>query len=317
MKLRMNSSEQNGVAIIMVLLIVALATSLAAFMAQQQSLWLRQVESQFDRAQARRIGIAGIDWARAILAEDGRTNSVDHEKEMWALRLPAMPVENGEVIGAVEDRQGLFNLNNLVRSGTTSGTDVAQFQRLLALLGLPTELAITLADWMDADLDAQAEGGEDGYYLALTPPYRAANRPLSELGELVRVKGFNDNIMERLQSFVSVLPLAGPINVNFAPPEVLAAIIPGMSLSDARSLVEQRRGQPFNTKKDFMDLPLVTSLMKNMKQSEAADVEQSLAVASQFFQVTGRATVGQAQVTTHALLQRSSGWPSVVWQSVQ
>ena len=313
----MNPSKQTGVAIIMVLLIVALATSLASYMAQQQNLWLRQVESQFDRAQARRIGIAGIDWARAILADDARTNSSDHEQEMWALRLPAMPVENGEVIGMVEDRQGLFNLNNLVRNGTTSAADVAQFQRLLALLGLPADLAITLSDWMDTDLEVQAGGGEDEYYLALTPPYRAANRPLSELGEVVRIKGFNGNIMERLQPFVSVLPVAGPVNVNFAPPEVLAAIIPGLSLSDARSLVEQRRGKPFNTKKDFMDLPLITTLTKNMKQNEASDLDQNIAISSQFFWVTGRASVGQAQVTTHALLQRSSGWPSVVWQRVQ
>lgn len=313
----MNPSKQTGVAIIMVLLIVALATSLASFMAQQQNLWLRQVESQFDRAQARRIGIAGIDWARAILADDARTNSSDHEQEMWALRLPAMPVENGEVIGMVEDRQGLFNLNNLVRNGTTSPADVAQFQRLLALLGLPADLAVALSDWMDTDLEAQAGGGEDEYYLALTPPYRAANRPLSELGEVVRIKGFNGNIMERLQPFVSVLPVAGPVNVNFAPPEVLAAIIPGLSLSDARSLVEQRRGKPFNTKKDFMDLPLITTLTKNMKQNEASDLDQNIAISSQFFWVTGRASVGQAQVTTHALLQRSSGWPSVIWQRVQ
>ena len=97
------SKCQQGVAIILVLLIVAIATSLAAYMAMQQNLWQRQVESQFERAQARQLGAAGIDWARAVLAEDARGNAVDHEKEIWTLRLPAIPVEGGEVIGAIEE----------------------------------------------------------------------------------------------------------------------------------------------------------------------------------------------------------------------
>ena len=313
----MSKFKQSGVAIIMVLLIVALATSLAAFMAQQQSLWQRQVESQFERAQARRIGIAGIDWARAVLADDAQSSSSDNEKEIWALRLPAMPVENGEVIGAVEDRQGLFNLNNLAPSNRTSGTAVAQFQTLLKSLGLPEDLAQNLADWMDTKPEGAQGVAEDGYYLALPQPYRAANHPLVELGELVQVKGFNANIIERLQAFVSVLPTtaqATPVNVNFAPAEVLAAVIPGLSLPDARNLTEQRRGQPFKKNLDFMDL----DIFSKMKQADKTELQNTISVSSNFFWVTGRATVGHAQVTTRALLQRDgNNWPSVIWQSVQ
>ena len=63
------ANTQRGAAIILVLLIVALATVLAAYIARQQQLWQRQVGSQFDHAQARRLSIAGIDWARAVLAD--------------------------------------------------------------------------------------------------------------------------------------------------------------------------------------------------------------------------------------------------------
>jgi general secretion pathway protein K len=304
----MKPSRQSGVAIIIVLLIVALATSLAAFMATQQNLWLRQVESQADRAQARRIGIAAIDWARAVLADDAVTSSTDHEKEMWASRLPAMPVENGEVTGVIEDRQGLFNLNNLVRNGSTSAPDVAQFKRLLEMLGLSGELATALADWMDTDSETQYPGGaEDVYYLALAQPYRAANRPLAEIGELSLVKGFDIGTIERLRPYVAVLPLPGAINVNFAPPEVLAALAENMSLADARLLAQQRGVQPFKNVADFRE---------RLPHGGIQVPDQNITVISQFFLVTGRATVGGAQVTTQALLQRLGGWPSVVWQSV-
>jgi general secretion pathway protein K len=289
------SKRQQGVAIIMVLLIVAIATSLAAYMAMQQNLWQRQVESQFERAQARQLGAAGIDWARAVLAEDARGNAVDHEKEIWTLRLPAIPVEGGEVIGAIEDRQGLFNLNNVA-------SNVAQFQRLLAVLGLPPDLAPALADWIDADSEPQAGGAEDGYYLALAQPYRTSNRALVELG-------FDSRTLESLRAFVSVLPAARtPVNVNFAPAEVLVAVIEGMTLSDARLLVQQRQGQPY---KDIADFKL------RLPHGGIKVVDSDISVKSDFFWVTGRASVGQAQVVTQALMQRASNWPTVVWQSVQ
>lgn len=306
---RMNISHQRGVAIIMVLLIVALATVLATYLAQQQQLWQRQVESQFDRAQARRLGVAGIDWARAVLADDARANTTDNDSEMWALRLPAMPVDNGEVIGVIEDRQGLFNLNNLVRNGQSSAPDIAQFQRLLDLLGLPGDLAVALADWMDSDSDTQYPGGaEDAYYLSLPQPYRSANQHLVELGELSRVKGFDGPSIERLRPFVSVLPLSLPVNVNFAPAEVLSAMIPNMNLSNARMMVQQRRGKPYSDIADFK---------QRFPRSDIEINDMDFSVTSEFFWVTGRARVANSQVTTQALLQRSAGWPMVVWQSIQ
>jgi general secretion pathway protein K len=302
--------NQHGVAVILVMLIVAMATTLAVYISQQQSLWQRQVETQFDHAQARRLGIAGIDWARAVLADDAASNSnIDSEAEMWTLRLPSMPVENGEVIGVIEDRQGLFNLNSVVRNGVSSSPDIVKFQRLLTTLNLPVSLAYSLADWLDSDSEVQAEGGaEDGYYLSLPQPYLTANRPLLELGELSQIKGFDSQTIARLQPFVSVLPTVGAINVNFAPAEVLAAIAENMSLSDARILVQQRHGNPFKDIADFRT---------RLPNSSIRISDTDIAVSSNFFWVTGRASVNNSQVVTQALLQRSNGWPAVIWQSVQ
>jgi general secretion pathway protein K len=303
--------RQQGVAIIIVILIVALATAMAAYISQQQSLWQRQVEAEFDRAQARRLNIAGINWARAVLAEDARRSSSDHAGEMWALRLPAMPVEGGEIIGVIEDRQGLLNLNNLVRNGSSSPADVKQLQRLLGSLGLPGDLAWALADWIDSDNEAHAGGGaEDGYYLGLASPYRCANRALTELGELVQIKGFDSVTIERLRPYVSVLPGETRINVNFAPAEVLAAVIENLTLADARQLVQQRQGNPFKSMEDFR---------QRLPHHGIQLVDTDLSVSSQFFWVTGRARVGAAQITTQALLQRtiSGTWPNLIWQSFQ
>jgi len=162
----------------MVLLIVAMATTIAMFMAQQQGFWQRAVENGRDRAQARRIAEAGIDWARAVLADDRSVNDFDHGKEMWAMKLPAIPVEGGEVQGTIYDQQGLFNLNNLVRNGSVSTIDLARFQRLLTALGLPQEIGGALVDWMDTNSEVSENGAEDEYYLNLAKPYRCANNLL-------------------------------------------------------------------------------------------------------------------------------------------
>lgn len=304
----MSIRTQRGVALVMVLLIVAVATTLAMFIAQQQGFWQRAVENGRDRAQARRIAEAGIDWARAVLADDASVNQTDHGKEMWALKLPAIPVEGGEVQGLITDQQGLFNLNNLVRNGAVSTPDVMRFQRLLDALGLPQQLGGTLIDWMDANSETAMNGAEDEYYMSMERPYRCANRALADLGELARVKGFDASTIRQLQPFVTVLPESGTkVNVNFAPAEVLMALLPGLTLQDARETVTRISSDPYSTTADFLQ-----RLPGNVQKDGTL-----LSVNSQYFLVTGYATQGDGASVVHALLYRNSMWAKQIRKSLQ
>lgn len=301
-------TQQRGAAVILAMLIVMLAATVAAYMARQQDLWQQQVENQFNWAQGRKVAVAAVDWARAVLADDAAASNYDYPGEIWTKQLPAATVEDGEVMGTIEDQQGLFNLNNLVRNGVTSPPDVMRFKRLLAFLDMPTDLAASLADWMDTDSQTQEGGGaEDAYYLSLSQPYRAANRPLVELDELLLVKGFDSAKLARLRPYVSVLPMSTPINVNFAPPEVLAATIDGLSISWARTLAQQRATQPYRTLAEF-----------NARLPAQMQVADSVGtVSSQFFMVRGYASFGKSQVVMEALVQRAGAQSSVVWQNIE
>ena len=218
------NAQQRGVAIVLAMGVVAMATMAATAMMITQSTWSRESELTADNVQAQSLVQAGVDWARAVLSDDRRMGDVDHLGEPWAMRLPPMSVESGELAGYIEDQQGLFNLNNLVKGGKVNLAQLAHFQRLLSLLGLPAALAGTLADWVDADSEPQPQGGaEDETYLALQPPYLAANRPLADVAELALVRGFDDGVRARLRPFVTALPVFTAVNVNTAPPEVLAA----------------------------------------------------------------------------------------------
>lgn len=301
------SNRQQGVAIITALLIVALAASTAAFMAWQQNLWLRQVENLQDMVRAKSAALGGIDWARDLLSSDLRNNEVDHLGEDWARDVGAIPVEEGMIGGRIVDQQGLFNLNNLVLNGRASEPDVERFRRLLALLNLPQDLANAVADWVDADNEARYPGGaEDMDYLSREPASRAANQMLTEVADLYRVQSFDAATIERLGPFVTALPRRTDVNVNTAPAEVLAALIPELALHEAAQLVEARRSAYFKDRNDF-----ARRLPEHIKQFPREEVN----VRSQYFLVQSQPRFGRVRTGFQALLERDGAqWPRVVWR---
>ena len=302
------NARQRGVAIVLAMGVMALAAIAATAIAVSQSTWSRRNALASEHVQAQAMLGAGVDWARAVLSDDRRASGdVDHLGEPWALRLSPIPIDNGELTGHIEDAQAKFNLNNLVSGGKVDIEQLENFQRLLSVLGLPAELADALVDWVDADGEPQ-DGAEDGYYLALDPPYLAANRPLADVEELALVRGFDASVRARLRPFVTALPRFTPVNVNTAPPEVIAAIVKGMDIDMARAFALERDRAYFRGPAEFYNrLPNGTSSGKM----------ENVASNSQYFIATLRVKIGDAQARGTALLARPPfGWPAVVWRKI-
>jgi general secretion pathway protein K len=299
---------ERGVAIVLAMGVVAMAAMAATAIMISQSTWSRATELTADHVQGQLLIQAGADWSRALLAYDRRSNNVDHLGEPWAMRLPAMPVENGELTGYIEDQHSHFNVNNIVKDGKLNVAQYEIFKRLLAILKLPPALADTLVDWVDADNETQPQGAEDAYYLALDPPYLAANRPLLDVDELALVSGFNENVRARLRPFVTALPRFTAVNPNTATPEVLAAVIDGLGLDGARNMVARRERAYFRSFEDFYkQLPRGLNVPS-----------ENITVSSDYFVATLRVTMGGAQARGTALLARSSDlWPAIIWTKTQ
>lgn len=294
----MRRVRERGVAVVTAILVVAVAASAATWMLAQQSATLNQTALVASRAQAEFFAQAGLDWARGILAEDARRGSIDTLDEAWAQPLAGLPVERAVVSGAILDAQSRFNLNNLVRDGRRSERDVAILERLLASLGLDTALAAAVLDWIDGDADLAGPGGaEDAYYLGLARPYRAANRPLAQVEELYRVRGFDARTVAKLRPHVTALAARTAVNANTATEEVLAAILPELGREEVRSLAASRRGQPFKDRAD---------LKARAKKGAAAAFDQDLDVASQHFLVQVGVAQDDVQVATEALVLRNA-----------
>lgn len=301
----MKRRGERGIAAIVAILIVALATSASSYLLWYQSLAQRHVENLIARAQADAIARAGAAWAGAILRQDDP--KVDHLGEIWAQGLPPFDAEGTTLSGSLEDEQSKFNLNNLVPANGqgVNANALAAFQRLLGALQLPAELAGAIVDWIDTDQEITQPGGaEDLYYLSLDPPQRAGNTPLADVSEIRRIKGMTDNAVKKLAPFVTALPIPTKINVNTAPPEVLEAALPGMSRGLATQIVDTRKRQPFTTVAEFAKL---------LTPEMAAAAPEMVDVNTKFF--TARATVvlGRVTVSYRAILDRTQGaWPRII-----
>ena len=65
------------------------------------------------RCRRRRSRWRACSGARQILYDDAQHSAIDHLGEPWALALPPIPLDNGEVRGAIIDAQARLNVNAL------------------------------------------------------------------------------------------------------------------------------------------------------------------------------------------------------------
>src|SRR5688500_9076865 len=115
------ASYQRGVAMITAILIVALATILAVHVGYQAFLDQRRTVTTLAMDQGYQVAMGAEAWVADVLQKDARQSSKsDDYTEEWAMRLPPLPVDGGEIMGQVDDMQARFNLNSLVKFDSTT-----------------------------------------------------------------------------------------------------------------------------------------------------------------------------------------------------
>lgn len=291
--------RQQGIALITALLIVALATIIASGMLATQNVGIHRSGNLFQGTQAWWYAIGGENWAAQVLKRDREDNDVDHYGEDWAQAMDYLPIEGGFLSGQITDQQGRFNLNNL--GGRQPDKTAEQFKRLLRKIeGLdPYLVEIIVAasrDWIDTDIQPHyPEGAEDNYYLSQEPAYRSANRLFTSASEMLLIREVTRDAYQLIQPFIAALPANTPINVNTAPPEVLASLHPEITAEDVAALVSRREQEPFESTQAF--------LTQEVLAGREID-DESISVNSQHFLLQAQATVGTSRVTLYSLLFR-------------
>jgi general secretion pathway protein K len=306
--------RQRGVALIIALILVALATILATKLTFDGYLERRRAIGVLAAEQALHFGLGAEALAADVLLQDAQSSSqLTTLNGAWAQPTQPLPITpqndpEGEPIGTLqgqlEDLQGRFNLNNL--ASVIVGEDkiakqdpqyLEQFQRLLATVGLETKWAGIARDWIDADdIPGNPDGAEDQIYTSQTPPYRTGNWPMMSPTELMNLPGFGADRYRKIAPYVTALPKVTKINICTASAPVLESLSANLGEYTPEVLANGRKNGCF---------PDINSF-QNILQGKGPSVTY-FGTTSSYFLLTTRVTLGTTEFTLYSLLQRGGG----------
>ncbi|MDR3298726.1 MAG: type II secretion system minor pseudopilin GspK [Candidatus Accumulibacter sp.] len=302
--------RQSGMALITAIFIAALVASLAFALSARERLWLTQLGNRNDFAAAQSTALSAIDLARLSLRDDMRDNRVDHLLEAWTVPVPPVDVEDGRVGGRIVELQGRLNLYTLQSDGKVNAGGVLALQRLLSTQSLPAGWASKMAEAMAAQVALWQQARKSDAAMAKITSKLLPVSSLTELAELAGLTGADADRLAAIEHLTVFLPESTPVNVNFAPPEILMAVTPGLSLNEADRLVNRRVRAHFTSTQDF-----VRALPEKLRGSISIPTSAALyTIESQYFLSEAEARCGRVYVRLQALLFRQRGkMPEIVW----
>ncbi len=282
--------NERGVALIVALLVVALATVLIAALLDRGELAAARTRNTLRETQAESYAKGLEEYAAHVLNQDSLQNSIDTANDIWAVPLPPTPVPGGEISATMTDLNGRFNLNNLVVDTTnnpnqTNWTKI--FGRLLVALKLDPGLEQNIEDWMSSD-----SSPSDAWYASQAVPYRRGQRIFSHVSELRLVKGFDGDTYAKISPYVSALPVNTSINVNTASVPVLMTMVDGMTEQTAAAIWQQGHAN--------------YTTVAAIKQAQPDNPIQ-YSTNSSYFLARCDVTLDGLPFTFYSLIERSSG----------
>lgn len=303
--------SQRGAALLAAMLTVALVATFAAGALWQQWKSIEVEGAERQRTQARWLLTGALDWARVILREDARAGDAsaptDHLAEPWAVPLQearlssflaALPDGTGNTVddekfarqvllsGSVSDLQGRLNVTNLLQGEQLDAKSAIAFERLFDALGVPP-----------AQLSLLTQG-------LLAAQKQSSNSPLmpQRMGQLSWL-GLSPQALHTLSPHVTVLPARTSVNVNTASVQVLHASVPGLSLSDAQRLVQQRERQHWTS---------VDAFQKALGRT--VSLEGTHGVSTRYFEVLGLLRMPQTTLQERSLVLRDGQDLKILWR---
>lgn len=222
--------KQRGVALIIILLLLAVMVSIAASMADRLFTQFKRSTSQINHQQAYWYSIGAEALAKVGLEQSFKDSDTINLSQPWALEEQTYPLDYGTLKGHLVDKQACFNLNALSSLTVTPGSDKSPYlvkvlQNLLQELDIESYQAETIAQsvWEYVDHNDSANstlGVEDSFYESMSPAYMAANSLIADSSELRAINQVSGEVMEKVRPFVCAIPTSDfRLNVNTIQPE--------------------------------------------------------------------------------------------------
>lgn len=300
----MKPLNQQGFALLTVLIVVALVAVIASGIQYQQRLDIQRSAYMLNQSQAIAVA-AGVDaWVKKGLAFDAAQNQIDHLGEVWAQPMLPMVFEGGDISGQLFDMQARFNLNNLIETDPEKQAHWrALLERTLQQQNLPTDWVAPLIDWLDEDNNPIAGGAESDHYLLNTPPYRAANSMMVLPEEVRLLQGMDAEQFALISAWITALPKITTINVNTAEAELLLGLADFMDQTIVDIWIELRQQEPAQDVAGFRQF-LAQNTAQELDLIQQALPDWVISVRTEFFQLNGIIEYGVARLNARALYYR-------------
>ncbi|WP_019211462.1 type II secretion system minor pseudopilin GspK [Yersinia massiliensis] len=271
----MRNHNQQGMALLVVLMITALMTMIAVNMNDYGLRAVNRATSTQFQLQTKWLLLSAESLVKRQQLSSLPVDKI-HLGQSWARADQQMVLDGNPVNFSLRDRQACFNLNGIGQNRGTEGEKETSdkvysqqvFHSLLLTLGLDAtqakNMTLALVDWIDKDDLARQGGRESAQYRDHQPKLMPANRPMLNISEFRVLAGVDQALYLRLKPMICTLPTQNlRINVNTLSPAqapLLAALFLGeMSVETAQQLIAARPANGWQSVNDLKRFTLDSS----------------------------------------------------------
>lgn len=331
--------NERGIALILVVFIVALASILVVNLAYSTYLDARLSSAAQRTVQAEYILKSAVNLARVLIKQD--KTKEDSANDDWGRYLNGVTVpleflgineKNVQVTLEIRPEDSKFSIRNLAPGGSQEsflkwrGRFVRLFQSeplkfdededQVDQTGIKPdkhfdseELVANLIDYMDDNTESYSESGfksgiESEVPEGLFPPTGGMKR----IGELSVIPGFTPQRVAKLMPLVTVGRFrdansgSRQININIAPKEIIRALDENITEDQANQIFDKAHSdQPFE------DTTYGAELSNILDQSLYTEITSAISVSSNNFQVIAKVDYGTSRFYIRAYLLKKPG----------
>ena len=290
-----SAHRSRGAALLIAMSLLVLVSTLAAGMVWQQHRAIQVEASERSRTQSAWILNGALDWARLILREDARSGGPTALSEPWATPLAEARLStflaadkdnNAEggpdafLSGVITDMQSRYNLRNMIGADNKIvESEFLALQKLCEAANAPSDTAMRIAEGLRL---AWATGESQANTAPISP------RTVAQLAWF----GVDPAALERLETFIVLLPVPTRVNLNTADVEVIAAVSPALDAGAAQAIVQARTRSPFKSMQAAQQLAPPQALSRGFD------------IRSNFFEVRGKLRLDDRALEERSIVER-------------
>jgi type II secretory pathway component PulK len=198
-----SAEKADGIALIIVMIVITMLSILAGGFAYSMKVETKLARNATFDTEMEWLGRSGIELARYVIGQQRNipNEPYDSLNQKWAggplptngllsdIFLDNVPIGNGSVTVKITDAERKFNINT---------ADTFILDTAMSLIGLDVSdsgpIVSSIQDWREPGNQPRPNGAKDDYYLSLEPPFEAKKGPITDIEELLSIRGVTPEI---------------------------------------------------------------------------------------------------------------------------